>query len=453
MKSRSIALAFCAVLMGLVATATAQPLMSDHVTPGGLAFRYTHLPNAPAETIQFGWVDAYTFSGKAQPGVAFLGPQLILQGPQGLPRGEYVEELKDLQARLQLSSTPGYTMGGLTAPDAKFDDAVDLFAKVLGVPALEPARLDELRAQRLAALRPQAASPSMLASWLAGRVLYGEGPVRDWHTGATSIYESISIEDIRQWRAKVFTRQSLLIAAAGRSSPQVAARRIDKLFEDLPAGEAQAAGAFASQGSPRMEMAGTIVLESAVAQTHLQVIGWSGFAPDADLLSGQIAARVLRMRVFGAVRERLGASYGASVQLFSPIPGSYAFSISSAVAHDKGQEALAAIKAQFEALIDQGVTGAELEAEKSRMMSELQEMFRRPASVAALVRNGMLTGRAPDHVATSLERLAKLDLATVNEAIRRHLRGRAFATVVVAPSATPFAPACTISNVQPAACP
>jgi zinc protease len=419
---------------GIVEHAAAQPAIGDHVTQGGLPFRYSLMPDAQEQTIQFGWKDGHAFARETGQGLASLGPNLILQGPKGMPRGEYVEDLKDTQARLSLNSATHYTMGGIVAPNAKFSSAVELFAQVLAQPALDETRLEELRKQYTASLRQQSSNPGVAAQRIAAQLLYGDKVLRDWQAGAASIYDHVTIADIRSWHQSVFSREGLFVAAAGKLTPEEAGEQIDKLFGGLPAkGVLPGQRYFAQSHSAK-----TVVLQTPVAQTQLMVIGWSGFAPGPDLAAGQIAARVLRARLFKAVREKMGASYGASAQLLSPLPEPYLFSYSAAVAHDKGREALAALNNEFATLVANGITAAELDAEKSKITSELLETFRRPLSVASLIRNAQITGRPADHVATSLQRVAVLTPEKVNAAITAHLGGRPMATIIVAPAEANF---------------
>ncbi len=441
---------FATLILGMCAVASgagAQAAITDHVTPGGLSFRYAHLPDAQEQTIQFGWRDGFAFGRAKGQGLSSLGPNLILQGPKGMSRGEFAEDLKDFRARLSLVSSPSYTMGGVVAPHGKIADAIALFAKVLAEPALEPARLEELRQQYRASLRQQSSNASVLAHRTSAYLLHGDSPLLDWHAGSPAVYDDVSVEDIAAWRSAVFAREGLMISAAGRLPPDDIGEQIDKLFAGLPArGKDFKRGEFA-----RAEVQKTAVLEKTAPQTQLLIIGWTGFKPDHELAAGQVAARVLRLRLFKAVREKLGASYGASAQLLSPVETPYILSLSAAVAHEKGVEALAAMRAEFAAMIDKGITADELSAEQSKLTSELQEAFRRPSSIASLLRNAQLTGRPADHVATALQRVAALSVETVNAAILANLKGKSFVTVVVTPQASGFTSDCAITQVEEAA--
>ena len=110
--------------------AAAQPAITDHVTPGGLSFRYAHMPEEKNQAINFGWRDGYALGHKAGQGLAIFGPSLILQGPKGIARAEFVEDVKDLQARMGLSSALDYTAGSLSAAVEKFGESVELFASI-----------------------------------------------------------------------------------------------------------------------------------------------------------------------------------------------------------------------------------------------------------------------------------------------------------------------------------
>ncbi len=444
-----IAIRIGAFLIGIsfASILAAQPVITDHTTPGGLSFRYAHMPEAEEQSIQFGWRDGYAIALKTGQGLAVTGPALVMAGPKGVPRAEYVEDVKDLNASMSLGSTLSVTSGGLTARANKFDDSVELFARVLRDPALNAGRLSELQSQYLSRARQRASNPSTMGNYASAHLVFPEGVLRNWQTSAPVLFEGVSVESINAWRKAVLVRDGLMIAAAGNASPEQAAVQIDKLFAGLP----QKGESF-----DRLELNGqhsdkTVVQEAKVPQTYLLVGTWSGFRPGSNLIYGQFAARILRERLFRSIREKLGATYGASVQLVPAIPEPFVFSLAASVANDQAPEALAALKTELQLLLDKGVTSEELEPEKSKFASEMRESFRHPASVAAQLRNAMLTNRPADLVQTTLARISAVTAEAVNAAIRTHLSDRKFSTIIVAPSAAPFKADCVVQSASEAA--
>ncbi len=441
-------LAGLAALFGLLLAepCAAQPTVGDHVTPGGIAFRYAYMPRARTQSIQFGRRDGYVLARESGQGLSALGPNLVMQGPKGLTKSEFVEEVKDLRGQMYLSSTSHFTMGGVSAAPEKFEAAVELYARSLTDPALDGANLEELRRNQLTALRQAAADPAAMARHVGAYLFLPDGPLRQWRSGGPSAFEGVGIEAVERWRRHALARDGLVIAAAGPARPQSVAIQIDRLFSMLPA----KAPEFERAETPVAQSGKTVVLEAPVAQTILLVGSWSGYGNTPELLHGRLAARILQKRLFHAIREKLGAAYGASAQLASITPDLTVFSMQSAVAHDKAPQALAEIAAAYANFLETGVTAEELEPEKSKLLSEAMEGLRRAPSVASQLRNAMLNGMPPDYVQSTGKRLSEISADTVNASIRERLRGRTVATIIVAPSSSPFKADCVVKMPEEA---
>lgn len=443
-RAPSVLLPAAAILVPLAAAA--QPAVGEHRTPGGLTFRYAHMPSAQYQTIRFAWRDDYVLGGKVPSGVWTLGPALVLQGPQGMTRGEFIEDLKDLDTRIRLTSGPRGMMGFLhTTPD-HFEGAVGLLARTLASPALDERHFQRISRRLQLSANRQEAKGYNLARRVEAYLLFPEGPVRRWLLGYKSNYKKVSIGHVRQWQSAVFNRRGLLIAAAGRLRPEKAAEQIDKLFGHLPPGD----GAASPLEIPRHSPGRSVVMVRDVPQTVLVMTGWSGFDHTADRAAGRLANSILQLRLYKAVREELGAAYGVSASFFRPVSDPYILILSTAVAHDQAPAALKVLKQTFEDFTRRGVTSAELAAEKSKLINRLRQRYQKAAGLSAAMLGAMLDGLPADTLETAPARVAALTVEQVNGAIAKKLRGRAYATIVVAPSAKGFAADCIISKTREA---
>jgi zinc protease len=435
-----------AVVLVCPLSAVAQPAVGEHRTPGGLTFRYAHMPSAQYQTIRFAWRDNYVLGGKVPPGVWTLGPALVLQGPQGMSRGEFIEDLKDLDARIRLTSGPRGMMGFLHTTPEHIDGAVSLLARTLARPALDERRLRRIsRRLQLSANRQEAKAYNQ-AHRAKTYLLFPEGPVRRWLLGYKSNYSKVSIGHVRQWQSAVFNRRNLLIAAAGSASPATVAKQIDKLFAHLPQGDSPEP----ATEIPRRNPGRVLAFVSDVPQTVLVMTGWSGFDHTSDRAAGRLANSILQLRLYKAIREELGAAYGVSATFFRPVSDPYILILSTAVAHDQAPAALKILRDTFKDFMQRGVTTAELAAEKSKLIDRLRQRYQKAAGVSAAMLGAMLDGLPADTVETAPARVAALTVEQVNEAITKKLRGRNYATIIVAPSAGRFAADCIIRKTREA---
>lgn len=443
MKQLQVLFAGAALLAGAALPALAQPAITNHTTPGGIAFRYAHMPRAQMQTIQFGWKNAYALMLPGGSAVSLLGTALMVQGPQGMVRGEFVEDTKDLQARMQLSASSHFTLGGVIAPPDKFEATVDLFARVLSEPALNPAHLDEIRQNDLLSHKRAVTTPTSIAGRAAATLMLQPGPVQDWVLGDPAAMEKVRLEDINAWRKAVFVREGLLVAAAGSHTPEVVAGQIDRLFSKLPATGTRVAPVI----PPEVMTSKTVVVEMATPQTIIHFGVASRFMSNPQATHGTLAMNILRQRIFEAVRTKLGASYGATARLSAYAREPMHVSVQAAVDHEKAAEALDAMRAQYKAFMTGGVTAQELEPEKTKLVSSFREQMRQAGGVAQAIRLTMLGNYRQDFLARNAARIERMTAIEINDDISEKIAGFPVLTVIVAPSAAPFKADCVIKSL------
>lgn len=431
------------LVAGMATHALAQPAITSHKTPGGIAFRHAHMPRAQMQAIQFGWKNGHALMLPGGGAISSLGAVLMLQGPRGMARGEFVEDTKDLQARMQLSASAQFTQGGIIAPPDKFDATVDLFARVLSEPALNPAHLDEIRQNSLLGHRRLTTTPTSIPARAAASLALAPGPLRTWALGDPGAIGKVRIEDIDAWRKAILVREGLVVSVAGPHTPEVAAAQIDRLFAGLPATGTRVGAVV----PPEVLSAKTLVVEMPTPQTILHFSVSSRFMSTPESTRGSLAMNILRQRIFDAVRTKLGASYGATAQLSAYAREPMHVSVQAAVDHEKAAEALEAMRAQYKAFVTEGVTPQELEPEKTKLISSFREQMRQAGGVAQAVRLMMFSGYRMDFLATNVARIESMTAGEVNDDISEKLAGFPVLTVIVAPSAAPFKADCVVKSL------
>lgn len=460
---RRPSLLLAALLFGLVIRhAAAQMTISEEVSPGGLPFLFTHLPESQEQSIQFGWRDGFGLDQPGKQGILSLAPGLILQGPADLTRGEFVEDGKDLQARFSLFASADEVLGGLTAPTGKFNEAAALFARALSMPRLDLAQLQDFQKSVTVAFRQNGRNAAAIASDILTFRLIGPGKLRDYQIGEPALFNAVSIADVKAWRENVLARDGLRIAAAGPQDARTIGLAIDQVFAQLPKASpariAPAMPALLRQTAPNEanpEIKPKIIVALAdVPQTLILTAGWTAYRAPAELTEARLAGRILQMRLFNKVRGALGASYGANAGLRPFAPEHHAFSAQSAVAHDKAPAALAAIEDEISTFFAKGVSAEELMPEIAKAVSETRQSLRQAGFVAGELRTTQLTGRPKYYLAGALTRLEAVTLEGVNAAIRDRMRPATRVVIVVAPKAEGFAADCVIKMASEAlSCP
>jgi zinc protease len=439
----AVAAAVACLSAGAPDTRAHTTTVGDHRTPAGIAFRHLSVPDTH-HALAFGWTDGYALTLAGKEGLVVLGPRLLLEGSRTVNESERVERLKDLQASLGLAGSAHATRGFLAAPKAKFAEAVELLADLLADPALPAAKLADARRSLAIASRQGQENAETLAGSLFARLTLPQGPLLRLSVADPAIYEAVEIADIEAWRRTVLGRDRLTVASAGPLTAEEAAVQIDRIFARLPA------TGHAIGPPPEMRAAGKlIVLERPVVQTAIVAGGPSGWISEPDTLQGTVAVRILgaggfESRLVRAVREGLGATYGIRAGFQQLHPKAFTLVINTAVDNAKVAATIAAIRKEYARMRADGVTEAEVEPIKTKLLTEFREGLRRALGAAGRVRDLAMAEYPSDHLAIFEARLRGLSAASVSEAIRARFPKEPLTIVVVAPSAQGLEADCVI---------
>lgn len=437
------AVAFAAFFV-LAGSAVAQPAVTRQVSPAGLPFRHVHVPDDPHQAIAFAWKDGSAVTLPGKEALSMLGAALMMEGPKGTTASVMLEQMRDLQASGGLAGGVNYTQGHLSAPKAKFPDAVRLLARVLAEPALPEERLALMRKNRTAFSRQAGESAETLAQRLMSRLALGDGPYYRSLSTEPSIFERVTLADIEAWRRSILVRDGMVVVAAGPLDAGDAGRELDRLFAGLPQSGEQPSPPMPTVRSPGR----LIVLEKPVVQTAITAAGSPALAVTPETVRAELALAALgggvSGRLFKAVRDRLGAAYNIGAALVAVGPKTRVVGIRTVVANDKAKDAVAAIRDEYARFIMEGLTEAEIDPLKSMFVSRHGERIRRAPSLASAVLGSLLSELPDDALATFEARVRGIDRAAVNDDIRTRLPKPPLTFVVIAPSAEGFGADCVI---------
>jgi zinc protease len=440
----AMAMAAC----GYAAAAEVAPHATVHTSPAGFTFRHVQLPGEKYQVVSFAWKDGSAVARAGKEGLVSLATALMMQGPKGLGRSEMEEDLKDLDAGIVLNSATNITSGVIGAPPANFGKAAAILAGILTDPALPADTLAQLQKSRAANARQQAEDAGTLAGQLLARLIVDAGPHQNYLIGDQSAFENVSMADIEAWRRDVIVRDTLILVTAGPMTPVESGREIDAMFAGLPQ-----SGRVPEPAKPAFRSPGKlIVLERPTAQTAIIAGGPMNFTVTPDELRFDIAAAVLgggsSGRLFSAVRERLGATYGISASLYDVDIGTRALLIRTAVANEKAADVLAAIRAEYSRYVAEGVTDDEIEPLKTQLVTGVHENTRRALGLANKLLAQDVLGYPEDYLSTFEARVRGYDRAAINEDIRSKFPRAPLTFVMVTPSAEGLNADCVIRSPE-----
>jgi zinc protease len=450
---RSVAL-LITLLMASAASAQAlgtRLVIHEGRTPRGVRYAFLPQPFENTVALSFSWWDGFAEARLGQELLGGLGAAWLQAGTERLPEGQFREELRDDQISIGMGTGNRTVGGSLSAPHDKLGLAAERLREVLLTPALSDQALARLRRRHATSFEQAREVPGALASSMLIEILAGPSPFVATEAGASlqrrGAAERFGRPEVEAWRHAVLARDNLVVAAAGRSSEEAVVAAIDRVFGDLPErSDLPSPPNIAFRRDTR-----TIVIERPVSQTHLMLGGGSSlvWTDERDQPLSGIALNAFAAgpssRLFRAVRDELGASYGSTAAL--PMIGGAAryLVISSSVDPASARQALAVIRAEYDRFRQEGLSTAEFETGRTRLVNGIDEQARRAGPASALLRDLLRQGRnaaeGPDVIEYLRQRLTR-------EEVNAHVRDRwpelPLATVIIAPSAEGLAADCVV---------
>ena len=452
MNGLRVVLAAAALWLAALDDVNAQTVIR-HTTQAGLTFRYVHIPQEQSQALYFAWKDGSAVALPGKEALPSLATALIMEGPRGSSRSAMIEDLRDLHATIALSATVNVTQGHIVAPAEKFSETARMLARTLADPALPADALADMIKSRATSSRQTEANAETMAQRLLARLVIGRGPYRNYAVGEAASFERVTLADIERWRKNVLVRDGLVLVAAGPLPPSELARDVDAVFATLPL-----AGDLAPPAKPVLRAPGKlVVLERPVVQTAIAAGGPMQVHITPDFARGQLAIVALggasSSRLWLAVREKLGATYGISAAIQPVDFDNRTLLIRTAIANDKAKDAVAAIREEYARLLADGLRDEEIEPLKTIFIRNHRERMRRASNVAANLLVPAVREFPDDFLATYEQRLRSYTRGAIEADMRAQFPEPPLTMVLVAPSAEGLGADCVIkSSVEIARC-
>jgi zinc protease len=436
-----------ALLLGSLPAGGQTPRVIAGKTGSNVPYLRVPMPNATTQSLQLLWKDVSP-QVSSKPGLPLAAAFLMAREPKGEKLGELTETLRDYQAGFNVSVSTNASGLSIAVASEHFAPAMAIIQRFIHTPALPQDRLDtyardvELRGRQ--ALR----QGDVLASHLRVRAMLPDGPLRRYHLTDPKKLDGVTAADVEAWR-QTLARDRLLVVTAGPLPPEALDGPINALIAGLP------------ETAPKVEAAQvalraldrTIVLERNVPQTIIQAIGPTGIEAGFDAIKASMAVARLgggsQGRLHAALRDALGATYGAAVSLDSITWSATGVSLRTAVSHDKAAEAIKALRAEYARWWEGGVTEAEFAATRSAMIGNRRANRLQPGGVAITLINGIARGGPEDYFA-AYDRAVE---AVTREEVNAYIKARfpkELGFIVIAPGAAGLGADCVLQRLEDA---
>jgi len=306
-----------AFMCTLLACQPKDNVLSEQVSPSGLAYTHINMPGNTRITIQVAWPTSRAYETNHNPTVPLIATRLLLAGgAKDYPAGETIERISDMNTQGELWAEADYVFGVLHFSPEHSSESLTIANAHILTPAFDEKWFERIKNQYAEQMKEARAQSRLQGIKAFDWTTFQDTPFRE----SVSIPDEGVIESVKhtmvvEWAKTAFKRNGVVIAVAGDITAAEAGGLVDQLFEGVPEGKATVAGTSAANYSAQR-----IVLHAPESPTStLSVIGKLPPASEGSYYQDRIIAVLLSGGFDNAVRTELRAAYafGAEVEEIS----------------------------------------------------------------------------------------------------------------------------------------
>lgn len=402
-------------------------------TTGGSNVLFVQAPELPMFDIRLTFAAGSSQDGH-QPGLAGLTNALLDQGTTGKSADQIALSLENLGAQLSTGSYRDMAVVSLRSlsDPALSEPALQLLTEVIGQPAFRPRDIERLKNQLQAGFEHQQKDPGTLANQALFADLYGDHPYAHPSAGTPDSIRAITRSQLQDFYRRHYSAGNLTLALVGDLDRSRAEQIAERISQALPQGAtipavAQPAAPSASQRHINFDSSQTHILlaQLAVERGHPdypalylanQILGGSGFGS----------------RLMEEVREKRGLTYGI-YSMLSPMQAPGPFMISVQTRAELSQATLEFVQQLLREFVEQGPTADELTTSKREILGSFPLSAASNSAIVGQLGAIGFYGLPLSWQDDFIRDIEQLELATVRDAVQRHLQPDALTIITLGP--------------------
>jgi zinc protease len=357
-------------------------------------------------------------------------PALMLRGTRSHTYQQIVDEVTRLQGGIRAAGDLGEVTFTIQCKRENFPRLLRLLGEILREPALPAGELESMKREQKQALEQGRADPQALARVALQRKLrpYPKDDVRYQPTLDEAIAEvdAVTVEQLRRLYAEQLGGQEGEFAAVGDFDPAATRELVADILKDW---KATVPYQRIRPTAPLDTPPGRVVIQTPdkanafFAAAHMLALR----ADDPDYLALQTANYIFGggasgSRLFNRVRQKDGLSYAVESALSaSDLDRFGRFGIAAICNPQNMDKVERAMAEELEKFVREGVSAEELAAAKKAIDQQFALQRSDDAFLAAALVEDLPLGRTFAYDAERQGKRARLTVAEVNAAIRRHL--------------------------------
>jgi zinc protease len=434
-------LTFAALIASAAPAAEISSMKIQRVTsPGGIEAWLVESHDNPLIAMRFAFRGGASQDPQGKEGLAYFISAMMDEGAGDLDAVTFQEREQSLAMRMDFDASRDVMLGNVQTLSANKDEVFNLVRLALTAPRFDEDAVERVRAQILAGLKFDENDPGTVASLAWDRLAFQNHPYGRPIKGTMASIATMSRDDLKDYVARVFARDKLVISVVGDIDPETLGRALDHLFGGLPARSTLAPVADADPPlGPTRE-----VIEMDVPQSVAQ-FGHRGIArKDDDFIAAYVLNYIIggggfASRLMEEVREKRGLAYSVHSNLF-PYQHGAVFVGNVATKNEAVGQSLAVIETELRRLAEQGPTAEELANAKSYLTGAYALRFESSSSIANQLLWIQIEDLGIDYVNRRNELVEAVTLDDIKRVARRLIEADRLITTIVGKPAAVAAP-------------
>jgi zinc protease len=250
-------------------------------------------------------------------GTASLTGSLLTKGTEKMSAPEIASAIESLGATIFSSGVPDNSNAGVLVMSSKAEPALTILADVALHPAFKEEEIDRLKKQSLDGLRVALQQPGSVASYVMGRVVYGDGEYGHAAGGTPETLPAIQRTDIVNFYQTYYRPDNAALIFSGNVTLEKGKQYAEKFFGTWKANQEAPHPISATTGNWKPESVVVDMPEAGQASVSLTRPAIKRDSP--DYYSGVVANAALgngfASRLNREIRIKRGLSYGARSSL------------------------------------------------------------------------------------------------------------------------------------------
>lgn len=398
--TRLIAMAVL-MLTAAIAQATlvqAAPKIEKVRTASGIEVWLVREPSIPMLALQAAWRGGAASEPAGEEGLANLAMALLTEGAGDLKSDDFQNALRDKAISIGFDADRDYVTADLTTLIENRARAFELLKLAMTAPRFDDEPLARVKAQALVSYQRSRRSPSTLAGEKFAALSWGDHPYGRVTQPTADSLQKIGRSQIAAFTHGVLARDNLVIGAVGDIEPGELAALVDASFGTLPA---HADVPLPPKAEPKIG-GQPVVIDFPNPQSQV-LFGAPGIMRDdpdwyaATVMNQILGGSGMSSRLFEEVREKRGLVYGIGTQLIPRKAGAL-FAGSFATANAQVGQSLALVRGEFDRIVREGVTDAELADAKAYLTGSFPLRLTSDSAIAGMLVAMQISGLAPDYI-------------------------------------------------------